>query len=47
MNFNMTCSTENVLYVLTCMGCSEYYVGQSNERKEQGAQTTSPAPRHC
>ncbi len=26
----MTCSTENLLYVLTCMGCNEYYVGQTN-----------------
>ncbi len=34
MNFNikfdMTCSTENVLYVLTCKGCNEYYVGQTS-----------------
>ncbi len=27
IKFDMTCSTENLLYVLTCMGCNEYYVG--------------------
>ncbi len=49
MNFNitfdMTCSTEYLLYILTCMGCNEYCVGQTViEGKEQRTQTTRPAP---
>ncbi len=36
IKFDMTCSTENVLYVLTCMRCNEYYVGQtSNALRER------------
>ncbi len=32
----MTCSTETLLYVLTSMGCNEYYVGQtSNALRER------------
>ncbi len=35
-NFDMTCSTKMLLYVLTDMGCNEYYVGQtSNTLKEK------------
>ncbi len=30
IKFDITYSTENVLYVLTCMGCNEYYVGQTS-----------------
>lgn len=26
---NMNCGTQNLLYVLVCMGCNEYYVGQT------------------
>ncbi len=36
IKFDLTCSTEYLLYVLTCMGCNEYNVGQtSNALRER------------
>jgi len=26
---SMTCSTQNVIYVLTCMGCNQFYIGET------------------
>ena len=27
----MNCKTKNVLYIITCQGCSEQYVGMTND----------------
>lgn len=29
VNANMSCDVQNVLYVITCNGCGEYYIGQT------------------
>lgn len=30
VNANMSCDTKNVLYVITCPGCQEYYIGETS-----------------
>ena len=32
VNQNMSCDVQNVLYVLTCTGCNEYYIGQTGDK---------------
>ena len=29
VNQNMSCEVQNVIYVITCNGCGEYYIGQT------------------
>ena len=32
VNENMTCDVKNVIYVMVCNGCKEYYIGQSGDK---------------
>ena len=32
VNSNMSCDVKNVLYVITCNGCKEYYIGQTGDK---------------
>ena len=32
VNANMSCDVKNVLYVITCNGCGEYYIGQTGDK---------------
>ncbi len=48
----MTCATQNLLYVLVCMGCNEYYIGQTmnalrKRNRIHKQQTNNPAIANC
>lgn len=32
VNANMTCNVKNVIYVITCPGCNEFYIGQTGDK---------------
>ena len=32
VNENMSCDVKNVIYVLACNGCNEYYIGQTGDK---------------
>ena len=32
VNADMTCDVQNVIYVITCNGCGEYYIGQTGDK---------------
>ena len=32
VNENMSCDVKKVLYVITCTGCKEYYIGQTGDK---------------
>ena len=32
VNENMSCDVKNVIYVLECNGCNEYYIGQTGDK---------------
>jgi hypothetical protein len=32
VNAPMSCNVQNVLYVITCNGCGEYYIGQTGDK---------------
>jgi hypothetical protein len=32
VNQSMTCDVKNVLYVITCNGCNEFYIGQTGDK---------------
>ncbi|XP_062579660.1 uncharacterized protein LOC134241640 [Saccostrea cucullata] len=32
VNANMSCATKNVIYVITCAGCQEFYIGETSNQ---------------